>query len=146
MREYTALPHTTTKINRKWVNARPLQNTCLKNKSTMRGYTSLSYTMHDKGKKKVNIKSKEFVLLLHIHVWTLYVCSVVLNPIRHRYMIGDSYRRGSKKGGGRGSGCPWENSYLSKLAKIGLWTPPPRPWNTPPLEKILNAQFFKTYV
>lgn len=91
----------------------------------MRGYTSLSYTMHDKGKKKVNIKSKEFVLLLHIHVWTLYVCSVVLNPIRHRYMIGDSYRRGSKKGGGRGSGCPWENSYLSKLAKIGLWTPPP---------------------
>lgn len=97
----------------------------LKNKSTMRGYTSLSYTMHDKGKKKVNIKSKEFVLLLHIHVWTLYVCSVVLNPIRHRYMIGDSYRRGSKKGGGRGSGCPWENSYLSKLAKIGLWTPPP---------------------
>lgn len=66
------------------------------------------YIMYDKGKKKVNIKSKEFVMLVYIYVWILYVCLVVLNFIRYRYMISDFYRCRFKKGGGRGMDVFWK--------------------------------------
>lgn len=73
------------------------------------------YIIYDKSKKKVNIESKEFVLLLYIYVWILYVCLVVLNFIRYRNMIGDFYRCGFKKGGGRGLDVFWKIKFI----KIG---------------------------
>lgn len=61
-------------------------------------------------------------------------------------MISDSYRRRSKKGGGRGTDAPWKIHIYQNWQKYASEPPTPGPWNTPPLEKILNAQFFKTYV
>lgn len=91
----------------------------------MREYTSLSYTMHDKGKKKVNIKSKEFVMLVHIHVWTLYVCSVVLNPIRHRYIWLVIPTGADLKRVGVGVRMPLGKFIFIKIGKNRPLNPPP---------------------